>query len=297
LRKNRLLRIIAQEVLPPDKRNLIICGFDIIGDIAILKIPSCLKTYEHDIAHALLRKLPYVKVVLKQASAVRGRYRLRAFEWLAGERRTWTVCKEYGCIFKVDLSKVFYTPRLSHEHMRIAKLVRRGEVVINMFAGIGPFSIIIAKYSKAKKVYSIDINPHAYKLMVENVEINKVKDVVVPMFGDAARIIITKLRHVADRVLMPLPELGLKYLPFAVIALRKDGGWIHTYLHVFYERGIDPLIKAMCSIALALESLGLTYDIMGARIVRDVGPRLVQVVLDILIKHTTSFSPLHTPSL
>ena len=85
-----------------------------------------------------------IKTVLRQASPVSGDFRLRKLEWIAGERKTETVHKEYGCILKVDLGKCYFSPRLSYERNRIAHQVQPGEVMVNMFAGVGSYSIVIA---------------------------------------------------------------------------------------------------------------------------------------------------------
>jgi len=182
---------------------------------------------------------------------------------------------------------------LSYEHMRIAKLVRPGEVIINMFAGVGAFSIIIAKHAHPKCVYSIDINPVAYELMRENVRLNRVEDKVIPICDDAAHAIISRgLIHIADRVLMPLPSLALLYLPYAILSLRRSGGYIHTYLHVFTPRNKDAEDIAMEAVERSLDSLQIEYKILGARKVRSVGVRKLQIVVDVWCRGTQDDLPL-----
>ena len=144
-----------------------------------------------------------------------------------GERKSETIHKEYGCVFKIDLKKAYFSPRLSYERLRIAKLVKPGEVVLNMFAGVGCYSISIAKHSEPLKVFSIDINPVAFQLLHENSRLNRVEAVVVPIQGDAKQVIDTELLNVADRVLMPLPERANEYLDSAFSALKPK-----RYKHV-----------------------------------------------------------------
>jgi len=93
-----------------------------------------------------------------------------------------------------------------------------------MFAGVGCFSILIARNVPTAKVYSIDVNPVAFEFMQENVVVNRAFGQVFPLLGDAKALIETRLRGVADRVLMPLPEKALEYLPCAVAALKPSGG-------------------------------------------------------------------------
>jgi tRNA (guanine37-N1)-methyltransferase len=167
--------------------------------------------------------------------------------------------------------------------MRIANLVGSGEVVVNMFAGVGCFSIIIAKHSDAAKVYSIDINPVAVGYMRENIRLNKVYGKVVPLLGDAKEIIEKSLHRVANRVLMPLPEKALEYLPYALLALRESGGWIHYYDFEHATKTENAVEKVKLKVADRLSSLNVNFEFLYGRIVRATGPNWHQVVLDIKI--------------
>ncbi len=140
-----------------------------------------------------------------------------------GELENHVQYRESGCVFKADLEHIFLSPRLAYERMRIAKKVFPGETIINMFAGVGCFSILIAKVQPRTKIYSIDVNPHAYEYMKENVTLNKVEGKVIPILGDAKEE-AEKLEGVADRILMPLPEQAHAFLPSAVRALHLDKG-------------------------------------------------------------------------
>ena len=226
-----------------------------------------------------------MKSVWLARGPVGGQYRVReGLVHLAGEYRTETMYREHGCRFKVDIAKVFITPRLNYEHMRVARQVGRGEIIVNMFAGAGLFSIIIACHARPRKVYSIDINKYAYNYIIENCKINNVCDVVVPIYGDAADVIRKRLRGIADRVLMPLPALAIEYLPYAVMALRGRG-MIHVYLHERYSRGEEPRVKARARVSRALNELEVSsYEIRGVRRVRRVGPRHDQIVVDVWVE-------------
>ncbi|MCE4608871.1 MAG: class I SAM-dependent methyltransferase family protein [Desulfurococcales archaeon] len=287
--RRRLMKRIAREVAGEEFARKVWKRMELIGDIVLIKAPYGeevdYKLYRR-IAERILEELPYVKSVWLAASPVIGEYRIRRdLIHLAGEPRTETLYKEHGCVFKVDIAKIFITPRLSFEHLRIAKLVEPGEVVVNMFAGAGLFSIIIAKHARPRKVYSIDINSYAYKFMKENIEMNKVEDIVVPMLGDAAEIIKEKLVSVADRVLMPLPELAIEYLPYAVLSI-KGKGRIHVYLHINWVKEEDYLEKAEEEVSVALSRIPLikSFRIIGSRRVRPIGPRYEQVVVDVEVE-------------
>ncbi|GBF09072.1 conserved hypothetical protein [Aeropyrum pernix] len=282
-----LLKEIAEEVLGRDKAALLWKRIDIIGDIAVIKKPIHGGVSIEDlrlVAVELLRRLPHVRSVWLATGPVGGLFKVRRdLLHLAGEKRTSTVYREHGAEFLVDISKVFITPRLSFEHLRVARLVKPGETVVNMFAGVGVFSIIIALKSRPSKVYSIDINPDAYRLMVENIRLNRVEDVVEPLLGDSARIVSESLRGVADRVLMPLPDLALDYMGHALDALRGRG-WLHVYLHVDYERGKGHLRRACKLVEAEVEGRGWRVVEAKARVVRSVGPKLLQVVVDAVVR-------------
>ena len=270
--------------IPSEDLQLIYRSYDLIGDLAVVKIPDQALKYRDLIAEAIMRVHKNVKAVWHQTSPVRGDFRLRKLEWIAGEKRSETVYKEYGCTFKVDIEKCYFSPRLSYERMRIAKLVQPGEKIVNMFAGVGCYSILIAKHSKAEKIYSIDINPHAVHYMKENIRINKVEDRVIVILGDAKEVIERELQRIADRVLMPLPEKAYKFLGTAVLALKPLGGWIHYYAFEHAAKGENPIEKVKEKVSKKLEILDVSYDMPFGRIVRETGPNWYQVVLDIQVK-------------
>ncbi len=155
-----------------------------------------------------------------------------------------------------------------------------------MFAGVGCYSVIIAKHSEASKIFSIDINPVAVQYMQENVELNKIKGRVFSIKGDAKRIVEERLRNVANRVLMPLPERAYEYLDFAVLALGLTGGWIHYYDFEHAGKGEKPIEKVKMKVAGKLENLGVKFETPFGRVVRHTGPNWYQVVLDVKIFQT-----------
>jgi len=277
-----LFRRIVREVYGEDYVKRFWQRIDIVGDIAVLRVPFGVSVEElRPIAERLLERLGYLRSVWAAASPVEGDFRLRRLVHLAGERRSVTVYREHGCVFEVDISRVYVSPRLSFEHARIAGLVRDGEVLINMYAGAGLFSIITAR-RRSVRVYSIDLNRDAYSYMVRNVLLNKVEGRVIPMLGDSSVIVPELLHGVADRILMPLPEKALEHLPAAMAGLREGRGLIHLYLHVPVKPGMDPRMEAARIVEERLRELGVKrYHLLGARKVRGVGPRRVQVVVDV----------------
>jgi len=274
--KNSLSTILSKSELAQ-----LYSSYDIVGDIAIIRLTPHSKKHSEVIAKTLMNIHKNVKTVLAQTGPVAGEFRLRTLEHVAGENKTSAFHKESGCIFHVDVQKCYFSPRLFYERMRIAKQVKSGETVINMFAGVGCFSIVIAKHSDVSKVYSIDINSAAVDYMKENVRLNRVYGKVIPLLGDAKEIIEDRLRRVADRILMPLPEKAFEYLPYALLALKKSGGWIHYYDFEHANKNEDVVEKVKLKVANRLTQLGVNFEILFGRIVRATGPNWYQVVLDI----------------
>lgn len=254
-------------------------GFDTIGDIAIIKIPDPLYPRKKLIGQAVLEKTNQIKVVLMQRGPVRGEFRTRELEHIAGEDRTSTVYKEHGCTFLVDVAKSYFSPRLSTERLRIAKLVQKGDRVLNMFAGVGAFSIVIAKAQPYCRVVNIEINQEAHRFAIENSRINKVGDRVKCVLGDARKIIKHGEIGKFSRVLMPLPERSSEFLEDAISSLDHTGGWIHFYTHVHASDQREALTEASGNLHAKLEDRG---KVEWAKVVREVGPRFYQVVVDII---------------
>ena len=256
-------------------------AFDVVGDIAVVKLPPALLPKKRLIGQALLDMQKNVRIVLNQTSPVKGEYRTRELEVIAGEGGTETTYYETGCIFQVDLTKAYFSPRLATERLRVARLVKPGEAVTNLFAGVGSFSLVIARHSQAAIIYSIDINPTAFDYMQTNIRINRVGDRVVALQGDAREVVRTRLAGKADRVLMPLPELSHDFLDVALSALKPSGGVVH-----FYDFGEEPYVFGP-SLDFARKfagERGMRANLLAARRVRSYATRCYHVVLDLLIE-------------
>ena len=207
-------------------------ALDIVGDIAIMEIPPELKSYESAIGEAILQTHRNIRTVLAKAGAVSGTYRLRDFTFIVGEHKTQTVHREFGCQYHVDVAKAYFSPRLSHEHERLASLVQSDETIVDLFAGVGPFSVLIAKKNPNVRVYAVDINPDAVELLKLNVRVNRVENRVFPILGDARQIALTRLNGSADRVIMNLPETAIEFVDAACEAIKPQGGTINFYAFV-----------------------------------------------------------------
>jgi len=282
VRKPRKAIDIAAERLPPYLLASFPRSIDIIGHVAIVEIPPELKDYKRVVGEAILEAHRQVRTVLAKIGAVSGVHRVREFEVIAGSGETETVHREHGCVYHLDPRKVYFSPRLSYEHNRVASQVRAGETVVDMFAGVGPFSILIAKRVKDIRVYAIDVNPEAYRYLKRNIIANGVQGRVTPILGDVRVIIPERLRGVADRVIMNLPERALEYIDLACESLRIGGGIIHYYCFAGGEESIteakEKLIREFGGMRRRIER------ILTARIVREVAPYKWQVAIDLEVR-------------
>jgi tRNA (guanine37-N1)-methyltransferase len=251
-------------------------GVDVVGDIAIVRLTDFDAKEKLRVARALLDQLKNVKVVMEQEGGIEGEYRLRRLRHLAGEKRTLTVHRENGCAFRVDVARCYFSPRLSTERLRIAQEARRKERVLNMFAGVGPYSIPIAKLAGAR-VTSCELNEVAAKLHEENNKMNKVEPLVEVVHGDAAEL-PSLIKGKFDRVIMPLPSEADRFLPTAFELARK-GAVIHYYRHLLGED------EAEAALALEAELEGLIPKRTRYKVrrIRAVGPRWLEMAADIRV--------------
>jgi tRNA (guanine37-N1)-methyltransferase len=276
--RKKTLADVLTNVLPPHLLASLPKALDVVGDIAIIEVPSELKPSEKLVGAAIMETHRNIRTVLAKAGAVTGTYRTRDFTVIAGEPRTRTVHKEFGCQYQVDVAKAYFSPRLSHEHERVASQVQEGETVVDLFAGVGPFSVLIGKRHPTVKVYAIDINPDAYELLKKNVLLNRVQGNVSPLLGDARQIVHDKLAGTADRVIMNLPESANEFIDIACEAVKHEGGVVHFYGFVRLPDTVEALKSRF---AAAVEKAGRSFErFLTARAVRETAPFEQQIVLD-----------------
>jgi tRNA (guanine37-N1)-methyltransferase len=267
-----------QNQLPPDLLAAVPQAFDIVGNIVIIDIPLPLKPYQTLIGEAILRTHRNIKTVLAKAGDVSGVYRIRGYTFIAGEHKTRAVHREFGCVYHVDVAKAYFSPRLSHEHERVAFQVQPGEVVVDLFAGVGPFSVLIGKKQPEAKVYAVDLSADAVELLKVNVRVNRVDSRVFPVCADAREIAAGKLRGKADRVIMNLPETALDFVDAACNAIKPAGGVVHFYGFV---RSPDKVENLKQRFTEAVETNGRKVEaFLYAKSIRETAPFESQIVLD-----------------
>lgn len=277
-KKIKTLEELLKDKLPSHLLASLPKSVDIVGDIAVIEISPELDKYKETIGEAVLKINKNLHTILAKAGAISGTYRVRELRLIAGDPKTETLHREYGCQYYVDLAKAYFSPRLSYEHYRVANQVKEGETIIDMFTGVGPFAILIAKTHKKVKVYAVDINPHAIEFLKRNVRLNRVDGKVHPVLGDAKKVVTEKLYGVADRVIMNLPEKALEHVDAACKALKPIGGIIHFYSFVSASRSLE---KVKHSFKEAVANSGRKVEkILFSKLVRATAPYEWQAVLD-----------------
>ena len=235
-----------------------------IGDILILND-------DYDNLDELASKHK-VKTIMK-IDHIQGTKREPVYKVLYGHE-TETVNKENKCLFKLDLSKVMWSKGNVNERLRIAKLVRDGETVLYMFAGIGYFSIPIGVHSNAKQVISIEINPNSHYYLCENIELNKC-DNITPVLGDC---LVETPKYKADRILMGYVKTTHHYLKVAVESLNK-GGIIH-----YHETVPEKLMETRPISRIRQAAGDRDVELLKINKIKKYAPGVEHVVIDALIE-------------
>ncbi len=270
--KEMLKDKVSKEELSKLRRS-----FEIIGDVVIIDIPDEIIHLKDLIIEAILKKHKHVKTVLRKVGEVGGIYRVAKYEVLYGGE-TETIVKEHGCRFLVDPTKVYYSVKLSGERERITKLVKPGERVLVMFAGVGPYAIIIAKHAKPSEVIGVEINPKAVEYFRENVKLNKVEDIVKVYEGDV-REIVPKLEGKFDRILMPSPHTAEEFVD-VVAGKIKEGGYIHYYTFAGEEEEDEILPNRVKELFMAN---GVEVEVEKVRSCGNFAPYVNRYVLDLKV--------------
>lgn len=272
-----MLRRALAGTLDDSEMERLVSAFDQVGDIIVIRIPPSLYEKRRQIGLALLDNIKVASRVFCQRTDVGGEYRTRELELVAGRGDTQTEYRENGCSYVVDVEKVFFTPRLSTERARVASLARPREMILNMFAGAGMYSVQMAR-SVPCTIYDIDVNPHATWLSVHNARRNKIAGSIISVTDDAERFCGT-MPDSFDRIVMSLPERAEQFLEAAVLAA-ANGATIHYYAHIHADRkqeAVRALAERFAEISPA------AHRITAGRLVRAVGPRYYQVAVDVEI--------------
>ena len=236
---NKLINLLITKLT---KKQLAILpsSYDIIGSILIFSdFPKELSKKEKIIGEALLKLHKNIKTICKKTKKYSGKFRTPKLKLLAGENNKETLYKENNVILKLNVEKVYFSPRLSEERKRIFQQIKGNDSVLVMFSGCAAYPIVIAKNTTAKEIYGIEINPTAHKYALENLKLNKINNIKL-INGDVKKI-LPKINKKFDRIIMPLPKGAENFLDLALNKIKKNG--IINFYSFAEENKYDNIIK------------------------------------------------------
>ncbi len=257
-------------------------AFEIIGSILIIRDSANDKVLK-EFAEDKMKKHPYIKTVMLQTTKIQGQERTRELKFLLGNKNFETIHREHGNQYILNPLDTFFSPRLSFERQRIANLVKKNEVILNFFAGVGPFSIAIVKKQKNCLIHSIEINEKSCNYMRKNIELNNCEGNIIVYCGDAFEIVPHKFLNSANRVLLPLPLESERSLPLAIECLDGGRGTIHWQITDNLSSKAVNLnaVKNSIEKIFAREKISTEYSISEHRIIRWIAPHIAHIAIDI----------------
>ncbi len=272
-------RDVLKGVISESELKIATTSYDVLGDIAIIKIPEELIKKEKKMARALLDSNKKIKTVVKTDSVHKGKFRTQKVKYLAGKRTFITYVKESGCVFKIRVSDSFFSSRLSFERTRVSGLVKPKDRVCIFFSGVAPFSLVVAKNNpQVEKVVSVELNPKAHAYALENITLNKMENKVTAILDDVKEY-AKKTKEKFDLVVMPLPKDADIFFDSALKVIKKNG--VIT-LYKFVPKD-DPYTEIEKNIMGIAKKEGKKVKVIFKRQVRDFSPAIIQVVLDIQV--------------
>ncbi len=270
-------------------QNFNIHSYDLFGTTALVRFPEKFKrSNKKKFAENLLKEQKGIKTVLEKSGDIKGRLRKLSTTFLAGEDTKEVLYRENNCVFRFNIDKTYFSPRLSNERKEIVSLIKKNEVVLVMFAGVAPFSIVIAKNSKAKKVYSNELNREANKYAELNIRLNKLKDKIELVSGDIKKVTDKIIKGEKfegniipkkfDVIVMPRPQLKDSFLEQA-FKLSKKGTRVYYYDFCKIDE-IDDIIEKVKKQA---EDFKIKIKILKTKHAGDIAPYKVRLRVDFIV--------------
>lgn len=245
-----------------------------IGDVLVLKLKKELEPFAEIIAKTYAEVLN-CKSVLQEIGGIKGIYREPQVRLIYGSKNTETLHVENGIKYSLDPSKLMFSSGNMSERIRMSKLNCRDEVVVDMFAGVGYFSLPIAVYCSPRMVYAIEKNPLAFRYLCKNITLNRVNDRVEPILGDN-RCVTPK--GVANRVIMGYLNKTYEFLPIALESL-KSKGIIHFHCLCPRDKFPDYVMDKIRRYLSEKE-----FEVVYKKVVKSYAPGIDHVVLDIKVE-------------
>lgn len=279
-----MLQEKLKDKLSEEEINLLPSGFQAIGKIAILNLKEKLRRHRKEIGKAVLEIMPRFVTVCNKKGEIEGEFRKPQIEFIAGKKNKEAITKENNCLYKFDVTKLMFAKGNLNERVRLPKLVKNNEIIVDMFAGIGYFSIPILKFAKPKKIYAIELNPDSFHYQQENIRLNKVQEKIETINGDC-REEVEKLAEKgvkADRVIMGYFPPPKEYLPSAMKIVKK-GTVIHYATLIYDEKFEQEKAENLKYIEDAAKQAGFKVKLLNVSYVKSYRPKVGHYVLDVQI--------------
>ena len=276
------IELKKNENFPENLLNLLPRGYQELNHIAILNLKPELGKYAIQIAESMHNILPSLKAIWHRSGEIQGKFRQpHGLVHLWGDNNSEIILTENNVKYKFDFTKIMFAKGNVTERRILPTRIKEGETIIDMFAGIGYFSLGMARTKKPKKIYSIEWNPEAFKYLRENIRLNHVDSIITPIFGDCKeKLIELKENNIrADRIIMGLLPAPIDAIPSA-LSVVKDEGTVIVYEGVEGKESTE-LFQEFSEIA---NQAGFLTSIIERRIVKNYKPHLYHVVIEILVK-------------
>jgi tRNA wybutosine-synthesizing protein 2 len=269
-----IIKLIKKnKLLPQLKISLLPKKWEKIGDILIIKLPEELRA-ESKLIAPIYGKSLNCKSVIEDLGGIKGVERKPVVKLIWGEKNTETIHLENGIKYKLDPLKIMFSSGNLSERIRMAKINCKGEIVVDGFAGIGYFTLPLAKHGKPRKIYACELNSLAFSYLEENIKLNGVEQIVKPLFGDYREV---APEHCADRIILGYLKSSSDFLEKAMRVL-KEGGIIHY--HETCPREEIPM-RPFRKIKATAHKFNLRAKLIKCTKVKSYAPCIFHVVLDV----------------
>jgi tRNA (guanine37-N1)-methyltransferase len=254
-------------------------GYDIVGDIAVLQTEGLKKKEISKHVKVLLKK-PNINTVVGKSDRLKGRLRTLKPKHLGGEKKFDTVQVESGCKFYVDISKCYFSPRLSGERLEIAKKIKKKDKVLCLFSGVAPFPVVIAKKTNCERIVSVELGRECVKMAMKNVVVNNVKNKIDLIQGDVKRValILKKKKERFDVIVMARPNLKESFLKEGLMLSKKG---TRIYYYCFCKN--DELDSVTGSLVEEARKHGKRIKVIGSSRAGEIAPYKFRYRLDIRV--------------
>ena len=273
----KLIQKELKTMIPKEELKMLPKKWEKLGDILIIKLPAQLESFSEKIGEVYANVLA-CDAVLVDTGGIIGRFREPEIKHIFGRKNTETMHNENGISFHLDPQKIMYSSGNMKERKRMSTISNPSETIVDLFAGIGYFTIPIAVYSKPKKIFACEINPVSFQFLLKNISENNVEEIIEPLLGDSKQI---SPKDIADRVVMGYFHETSSFLETALIALKDHKGIIH-YHDTFPDKEIpeSPLdqIQTICN------PLDRDVYLLSYQKIKSYAPGISHYVMDIEIK-------------